>query len=178
MKNKSKLKKIKAQKKTGTTVPAQWLYLCPQEITVRDIWRLFQPTDNTSAIADNASISDSTSDASASRHTSENDRAIPESTDSASGHTADDHLSLEIWEAAGVLEITLSDGKTIDFETAPLDLHDEYSNQFLAKHQTKSLFYVTLKPDSFSLTRPVMESIVKKLQGIFCGDTDDFTPVI
>lgn len=133
MKNKSKLKKIKEKKNTGTNVPAQWLYLCPQEITVRDIW---------------TTVNDS------------------------------DDLSLEIWEAAGVLEITLSDGKTIDFETTPLDLRDEYSNQFLAKHHTKSLFYVTIHQDSFSLAKPVMEHIARGLQGMFCGDTDDFTPVV
>ena len=83
MKNKSKLKKIKEKKNTGTNVPAQWLYLCPQEITVRDIWT------------------------------------------------------------------TVND-----------------------------LFYVSIHQDSFSIEKPVMEHIAHGLQGMFCGDTDDFTPVI
>ena len=48
MKNKSKLKKIKEKKNTGTNVPAQWLYLCPQEITVRDIWTTVNDSDDLS----------------------------------------------------------------------------------------------------------------------------------
>ena len=156
MKNKSKLKKLKAKKNTATNVPAQWLCLCPQKISVRDIWKLLHVSYPTTSIPpDNGG------------------KNVPSSVPPVLKD-----LSLEIWEAAGVLEITLSDGKTIDFETAPLDLRDEYSNQFLAKHHTKSLFYVTIHPDSFALAKPVLEYIAGKLHGLFCGDTDDFTPVI
>lgn len=90
----------------------------------------------------------------------------------------DETVSLEIWDAAGVLEITLTDGKTIDMEMADVDLHDEYSNEFLAQFQTKALFYVNVHPDSIALARPVMVKIAAQLEGMFCGDTDDFTPVI
>ena len=90
----------------------------------------------------------------------------------------DASVSLEIWETAGVLEVTLADGKTIDMEAAAVDLHDAYSNEFLSQNQTKSLFYVNVYPDSFALAKPVMEKIAKQADGMFCGDTDDFTPVM
>lgn len=90
----------------------------------------------------------------------------------------EESVSLEIWEAAGVLEITLSDGKTIDLEETQVDLNDAYSNDFLAQNQTRSLFYVNVYPDSFALAKPIMEKIARQMEGRFCGDTDDFTPVI
>lgn len=89
-----------------------------------------------------------------------------------------DGVELEIWEAAGIVEVVLSDGKSIDFEQTEVDLGDEYSNEFLAKQQAKALFYVTIHPDSANLVQPVMKHVLTKIPGVFCGDTDDFSPFI
>ena len=85
-------------------------------------------------------------------------------------------VDLEIWEAAGILEVILADGKSMDFEQTEVDLHDEYSNDFLARQQARALFYVTIHPDSAELAKTVMEHILGKISGLFCGDTDDFSP--
>lgn len=87
-------------------------------------------------------------------------------------------IELEIWEAAGIVEVVLSDGKSMDFEQTQVDLRDEYSNAFLEKEQAKALFFVTIHPDSGDLVTPVMRHLLQKISGLFCGDTDDFTPFI
>ena len=89
-----------------------------------------------------------------------------------------DGIELEIWDAAGIVEVVLSDGKSIDFEQTEVDLGDDYSNAFLAKQQAKALFYVTIHPDSAELVQPVMKHVLAKISGVFCGDTDDFEPYI
>lgn len=89
-----------------------------------------------------------------------------------------DGIELEIWDAAGIVEVVLSDGKSIDFEQTEVDLGDDYSNAFLAKQQAKALFYVTIHPDSAELVQPVMKHVLAKIPGVFCGDTDDFEPFI
>ena len=87
-------------------------------------------------------------------------------------------IDIEIWEAAGVLEITLEDGKSIDLEETACDLGDEYSNRFLEDAGAKSLLYVTIRPESYELAAPMMHTVSQKLDGFFCGDTDDFEPLI
>lgn len=87
-------------------------------------------------------------------------------------------VDLELWDAAGIVEVVLSDGKSIDFEQTEVDLGDEYSNEFLEKQQAKSLFYVTIHPDSAELALPVMRHVISRIPGVFCGDTDDFEPFI
>lgn len=87
-------------------------------------------------------------------------------------------VELEIWEAIGIVEVVLSDGKSIDFEQTEVDLGDAYSNDFLARQGAKALFYVTIHPDSAELVKPVMKHLLAKVDGLFCGDTDDFTPVV
>ena len=63
-----------------------------------------------------------------------------------------DDYEVEIWEDAGVLEIGLNDGAT--------------------------LFLVTLKPEEFETAKKAMNKIAASLGGLFCGDTEDFTPVL
>lgn len=87
-------------------------------------------------------------------------------------------VELEIWEAVGIVEVVLNDGKSIDFEQTEVDLHDEYSNEFLAKQKAKALFYVTIHPDSADLVMPVMKHVLGKIEGLFCGDTDNFEPFV
>lgn len=87
-------------------------------------------------------------------------------------------IELEIWDAVGIVEVVLSDGKSIDFEQTEVDLGDDYSNEFLEKQKAKALFYVTIHPDSANLAQPVMRHVLSKIQGVFCGDTDDFEPFV
>ena len=66
----------------------------------------------------------------------------------------------------------------MDIETGKPDLKDEYSKRFLEEHQVKSLFYVTVVPESLKDAKDVMGYVAEKLGGFFCGDTEDFSPLI
>lgn len=87
-------------------------------------------------------------------------------------------ISVQIWEEAGVAELELAEAKSIDLEKTEPDLGDNYSNSFLNEHGTKTLFLVTIAPEEFDKVKPVMELMIDRLGGMFCGDTDDFTPII
>lgn len=90
----------------------------------------------------------------------------------------DTSYETEIWEAAGVLEVEIAEKASMDFEECEPDLRDEYSNDFLKEHGVQALFFVTLPKTDFEALKKVMEQIVEKNGGFFCGDTEDFTPMI
>ena len=88
-----------------------------------------------------------------------------------------DGYELEIWEDAGVLEIGMSEGASVDIETAQIHPKDEVTASFAAKHQVKTVFLVTFKPETYEEAKKVMRRIMDKTGGFFCGDTEDFTPM-
>ena len=49
---------------------------------------------------------------------------------------------------------------------------------FAKEHGCENVFLVTLKPEEFETTKKAMNKIVASLGGLFCGDTEDFTPVL
>lgn len=91
----------------------------------------------------------------------------------------EDHpgIELELWEAAGVLEIVIPEMRSMDVEQIPVDLRDEYSNEFLRERGTKSLFAVTIDPENAVCVTGIMDKMITRLGGCFCGDTPDFTPI-
>lgn len=94
----------------------------------------------------------------------------------------DSDYGMEIWEEAGVLEIVLGESASMDVEAGEEDLaimfEDEYSQEFLKEHQVKTVLYVTIKPESYEEAQKAMVMICGKLGGFFCGDTEEFMPVI
>lgn len=88
-----------------------------------------------------------------------------------------DGYELEIWEDAGVLEIGMSDGASVDIETAQIHPKDGVTASFAAEHQVKTVFLVTFKPETYEEAKLVMRKIMEKTGGFFCGDTEDFTPM-
>lgn len=86
-------------------------------------------------------------------------------------------LDIEVWKEAGVLEIGVEEKISIDVEACDLDLGDDFSNAFLEKHKIKSLFYVTFKQEEAELCLPYVKMLPKLLDGLLCGDTEDFTPI-
>lgn len=85
---------------------------------------------------------------------------------------------IEVWVDAEVLEIGVEEKVSVDVEDCELDLGDEYSNDFLAQNEVKSLFYVSFPATAGDVCKPVLKEIVVALGGMFCKDTEDFTPVI
>lgn len=91
---------------------------------------------------------------------------------------ADTSYQVEYWEDAQVLEIALREGGCLDVEVMEPRLGEKDADAFLDEHQVKFLCYVTFQPEDYGDARSVMEYICGRLGGFFCGDTEDFTPVI
>ena len=88
----------------------------------------------------------------------------------------DDTYGIEIWEEAGVLEIEMPDGNSVDIEAAEIREKDELTLTFAAENQVKTVFLVTFKPEAYEEAKDVMRTIMEKTGGFFCGDTQDFEP--
>ncbi len=88
------------------------------------------------------------------------------------------NLATEVWEAAGIIEIVIPEAKSIDMEAARPVFKDEVSNKYLKDNNINSLFYVTIDPDNYNNVVNIMRSITNSIGGFFCGDTEDFSPII
>lgn len=91
---------------------------------------------------------------------------------------ADTAYEVEYWEDAQVLEIALGEGSSMDVEVIEPRLGEEEGDAFLEEHQVKFLCYVTFQPEDYEAAKAVMEHICGRIGGFFCGDTEDFTPVV
>ena len=87
-------------------------------------------------------------------------------------------LELEIWEAAGVLEVVIPEERSMDFEWTRAEFRDEYSKNWLKEQGVKTMFFVTIDAEHYIHAKHIMQTITGKIGGFFCGDTEDFQPVI
>ena len=55
---------------------------------------------------------------------------------------------------------------------------DEYLKEYMDRLKMETVYAVTILPEAYPQMRKVMEWITKSAGGIFCGDTDDFSPLI
>ena len=91
----------------------------------------------------------------------------------------EDRFAAQLWEEAGVVEIELGEhAKSIDMELTGSDLGDEYSNQYLKERNITSVYLVTIVPEDEQTAYEAKRRVTASLGGYFCGDTEDFTPVI
>lgn len=89
-----------------------------------------------------------------------------------------DTNTMEIWEAADILEIELSEKESIDFEPLKPYFKDKEGDAFLKDNQIKTLFMVTFPPVKFPVVKEIMHKILAQCDGFFCADSDDFTPMV
>lgn len=85
---------------------------------------------------------------------------------------------VEVWRELGVVELSFPDGTFIDFQLVPCDLEDEASNAFLAEHQIKTLYWVTVEPVCDDGQLDFLQSAANRLGAMFCGDTVNFLPML
>lgn len=85
--------------------------------------------------------------------------------------------NVEIWEEIGVLEIALPSGHSVDFEAATIRPKDEITKAFAEEKGAKTVFLVTFLPEDYKEATEIMDKVIAKTGGFFCGDTEDFTPV-
>lgn len=91
---------------------------------------------------------------------------------------ADTDYGVEYWEEAQVLEIALGERSSMDVEVIDPRLGEKEADAFLDSRQVRFLCYVTFQPEDYERVRAVMEHICGRIGGFFCGDTEDFTPVV
>lgn len=85
---------------------------------------------------------------------------------------------IELWEEAGVLELELHEGSSMDMERAEIHPKDEVTSSFVEKNGCKEVFLVTFAPEEYACAEVLMRQILSGCGGLFCGDTEDFTPVV
>lgn len=85
---------------------------------------------------------------------------------------------VHLWAEMGVLEIEVAEKASVDFEAMECDLEDEVGNAFLAENKVKTLVMITIVPAAWEESKALMTEICTKCGGFFCGDTEDFTPVV
>lgn len=87
-------------------------------------------------------------------------------------------ITVQLWEEAGVVEVELPEAKSVDMEWMKVPTGEEEFDAYLQEQQIKSMFVVTLVPEDYEKAKLAMKQIVGSLGGYFCGDNEEFTPVV
>lgn len=82
----------------------------------------------------------------------------------------------EYWDEAGVLEIGIPEAGSVDLEAMETDPEDMELCSYMEKQGAKSVYAVTIMPEHFIEAQAVMQYILERVGGMFCGDTEDFQP--
>ena len=77
-----------------------------------------------------------------------------------------------------VAEVEVPEHHSMDIEEIAVDLKDEYANAYLKEHDIHALFAVTIDTENYAFMQKIMQKIIAGAGGFFCGDTEDFTPVV
>lgn len=85
---------------------------------------------------------------------------------------------IELWEEAGVIEIAVNEKQSVDIEHVRIHPKDELTRAFVESRGCKEVFLVTFPLEIYEQTQSLMRQILAECGGLFCGDTEDFSPVI
>ncbi len=89
----------------------------------------------------------------------------------------DMQLDVQYWEEAEVIEVELAEKTSIDFEKIDLDMGDDYSNAFVAKHGVSHIYYISFRKEDYEKCIEVLKQLRNRCGGLLCGDTEDFEPI-
>ena len=90
----------------------------------------------------------------------------------------DGTCELEIWQEAGVLEIMYGGESSMDMEEGTIHPKDQVTAAFAEEHDCDRVYLVTFSAEEYEKVLPVMRHILQECGGIFCGDTEDFKPIL
>lgn len=90
----------------------------------------------------------------------------------------DGTCELEIWQEAGVLEIMYGGESSMDMEEGTIHPKDQVTTVFAEEHGCNRVYLVTFSAEEYEKALPVMRRILQECGGIFCGDTEDFMPLL
>lgn len=85
---------------------------------------------------------------------------------------------IELWEEAGVTEVVLGEKNSMDIEHIKLSPKDEVTRKYASDNGCTEVFLVTFAAEAYERVLPVMKRVLTQCGGLFCGDTEDFTPVV
>ena len=85
---------------------------------------------------------------------------------------------MEIWQEAGVLEIMYGGEASMDMEEGKIHPRDQVTAVFAEEHGCNRVYLVTFSAEEYEKVLPVMRHILQECGGIFCGDTEDFKPIL
>lgn len=84
----------------------------------------------------------------------------------------------QFWEEAGVLEIGLSKGGSVDMEVLETEEWDEELRDYAKDCQADQVYTVTFTEEDQAEAWILMNDLVREAGGVFCRDTEDFLPRI
>lgn len=87
-------------------------------------------------------------------------------------------IKIECWQEAGILEILLNSGTSIDFELSEPKFQDHEDNQFLISRNIQTLYYVAFNQDDYEKVTDIFKIIIAANKGLFCADSANFEPII
>lgn len=90
----------------------------------------------------------------------------------------DAEYDVELWIDAAVVEVSLGEKLSMDFEQFDLPFEDEFSDSFMEKEGLKCAYYVTFSDDSYEKVKGLVSVLREQFGGGLYGDTDDFEPRI
>lgn len=84
---------------------------------------------------------------------------------------------VQLWEAMNVLQIECAEDRTVDFELFSTTFKEPSDIAFVEKHNINSIYLVTLEEIDFIEVITIFRELSERLEGFFCTDSEDFTPV-
>ena len=85
---------------------------------------------------------------------------------------------LEIWEAAGELEVTLPSGEGVDFEETAVRDNDTLLLEQMEAENMQRIYLVTVGTESKEEFTSLFQKILAKTEGLFLADNENLTPMI
>ncbi len=85
---------------------------------------------------------------------------------------------VQLWEAAGVMEISLSEESGIDIEYLDGGFGAEEDLQFLEKNMVQSIYSIKSEKKNVNMVIKIFEPVLQELGGFICSDTDNFMPIL
>ncbi len=86
-------------------------------------------------------------------------------------------LTIELWAEMDVLELTLPNQNSVDFEPVDISFKDPSDAAFVKNRGISSIYYINLCQDDLPEVIPYFEQLVNQHSGFVCADSEDFTPI-
>lgn len=86
-------------------------------------------------------------------------------------------LTIELWAEMDVLELTLPNQNSIDFEPLDISFKNPSDAAFAKNRGISTIYYITLCQEDIPEVIPYFEQLVSQFSGFVCADSEDFTPV-